>query len=320
MTDGKDEEYKIPTIVLNIIIIIINFYLIFIFFKSKSFKEYSLYNIIIFSFILLIDNILRLIDLTDKDEEKHTKTEKVQAFVLAFFDKLILANLTMHTLIFYLGLVKSDTYYAHELIIYVSCFILNFTICSILVGIYIGLNDVHQPHGRYYCYVDDSDTKKVLDTIFNTLYYSINLFCTINLFMFISGKMKEAKFGIIPNYEVYKRTFKKIIFSFFITFVTFLESYLIIYEVLEGPKTDLIYLITCIIIDFYISTNKTIINETLKLFCKNIYEKYNKERTKSNKYLDNEDMINKGLVDDDDEEEINNNKNAIEIENRRTSF
>ena len=89
MDDEKDDEYKIPTIILNILIIIINFYLIFIFFKSKSFKEYSLYNIIIFSFILFIDNILRLIDLTDHKRNSQTKTEKAQAFVLAFFDKLI---------------------------------------------------------------------------------------------------------------------------------------------------------------------------------------------------------------------------------------
>ena len=311
MTDGKDIEYLIPTIIINALTIIINFYLLFIFFKSKSFHEIPLYNILIFSFILFFDNIFRLIDATDNEKESHNDTEKFQAFVLALFDKLILANLTMHTTIFYLGLVKSEFYSAHELKIHILCFIINFIISSIIVSIYIGINGVHQPSNRYYCYVDESKTKKILDTIFNSVYYLINLFCSISLFKNVSEKKKEAESKNNDNYIYFKRALNKIIFTFIITFITFLESFLIIYGVLDGPKTDLIYLMTCLIIDFYIISNKTIVNETLKIFCKNTYLKMN---------INIEGKTYEDLIRDSDNEEERDSEKLIEFENRNTDF
>ena len=307
MADGKDDIYLVPTIIINLLTIIINFYLLFIFFKSKSFHEIPLYNIIIFSFILFLDNIFRLIDVTDNKVESHNNIEKIQAFILAFFDKLILACLTMHTTIFYLGLVKSEFYSPHELKIHIFCFIINFIISLIIVSIYIGMNGVHQPSGRYYCYVDESKTKKILDTVFDSVYYLINLFCSINLFKNVSEKKKEAENKNNNNYIYFKRALNKIIFTFIITFITFLESFLIIYGVLDGPKTDLIYLITCLIIDFYIITNKTIINETLKIFCKNTYLKLNIN-------------LQEKTYEDSDNEEGRDSEKIIEFENRKTDF
>ena len=56
---------------------------------------------------------------------------------------------------------------------------------------------------------------------------------------------------------------------FFVNMLTFIEQYLIIYDVLDGLPIDidLLYLSTCLIIDLFYTLNKTIYEETLKLFC-----------------------------------------------------
>ena len=53
----------------------------------------------------------------------------------------------------------------------------------------------------------------------------------------------------------------------------FVESYLIIFDKLPYDIIDLIYLISCLLVDFYYTINKIIIKETMKIFCKKYYDK-----------------------------------------------
>ena len=48
----------ILTIILNVFVILISLYLIFLYIKSKTIRVYPYYNIIIISLILFVDNIL----------------------------------------------------------------------------------------------------------------------------------------------------------------------------------------------------------------------------------------------------------------------
>ena len=177
----------------------------------------------------------------------------------------------MHAFIFYLGVIKTDFYYKHEKKIFFIPFIINLIICSTISGIYVGHNKIHQLSERFYCYCNDSDEKKIGDTVFNTIYYIVNLFCTINLFVFIYKRKKEAEAGIIDDLD-YKHNFIRIILLFILNFCTFLESYLIIYDVISGKTVDIIYLCTCLLMDLYNTLNKTVYEETLKIFCPKIYE------------------------------------------------
>jgi len=111
---ADDKKAFIPVLILNILIIIIGLYLSFLLIKSKSFHTYPCYNMIIFSLILFLDNILRILPFTDSKRGKHNTLEYIQAYLLVFFDKLILATLTMHAFIFYLGVIKTEFYYCHE--------------------------------------------------------------------------------------------------------------------------------------------------------------------------------------------------------------
>ena len=80
-----DTGHYISLYILNIFTIIFSLYLFFLFIKSKSFHTYPCYNIIIFSLIILLDNILRVLPLSDDDDEKKSVMEYIVAFLLVFF-------------------------------------------------------------------------------------------------------------------------------------------------------------------------------------------------------------------------------------------
>ena len=85
---------------------------------------------------------------------------------------------------------------------------------------------------------------------------------------------------------------------FIINSLLFVESYLIINDIIT-KYVDVIYLITCIVIDIYYTMNKIIIKETMKIFCRKWYDK---------KYP----LIKKNdsITDDDDEDEDTRKKNS----------
>lgn len=283
---ASELKYYIPTLIVNILIIIIGFYLFFLFVKSKSFHTYPCYNMIIFSLILLLDNIFRIIPLHDSDKNHKTFLEYVVAFILVFFDKLILATLTMHMLVFYLGAAKTKFYFAHERAIFLVPFIINVTVCFIITLVYVTVNGIRQPENKIYHYCNESQGKKITDIIFNSVYFCVNLFSSINLVVFICQRKKDAESGLIEDLD-YKRNSFRIFVLFLLNVATFLESYLIVFQKLRHVKADLVYLLTCLLIDFYNSLNRIVYIETIKIFCKKKYEKYAKEND-LNKLLDDD--------------------------------
>ena len=60
---------------------------------------------------------------------------------------------------------------------------------------------------------------------------------------------------------------------FIINSYMFVESYLIIYDIMPDDFIDLTYLISCLLVDLYYTINKIIIKETMKIFCKKLYNK-----------------------------------------------
>ena len=149
--------------------------------------------------------------------------------------------------------------------------VVNLIICLAIPAVYIIFNDIKQLSDRYYCYCQDSKGKRIGDTVFNSIYYIINLFCTINLFVFINKRKKEAEAGIIDDLD-YRHNFIRIILLFILNFCTFLESYLIIHDVISGKYVDILYLFTCLLMDLYNTLNKTVYQETLKIFCPKKHE------------------------------------------------
>ena len=257
------DYFFITSIILNSLIIIISLYLFFLFIKSSAFHTYPCYNIIIFSFIILIDNILRIIPF-DVNVINY-----IQAFSLGFLDKLILATLSIQVFIFYLGVIRTKCYYQYEKAIFFITLILNLAICSSLTIIYILFSKDHirKPNNRNYYYCDKHPNKTMIDTIFNAVYLTLSLYCSVVLLMFISKKKKEATKGDIEDLD-YHHSFIRALILFFLIILAFVISFLIIYDVTKGLVTEILYLGTCFIIDLFNSYNKTILKESMRIFCK----------------------------------------------------
>ena len=263
----KDKIF-IPTIILNIIIIIISFYLSILYIKSKTLHIYPCYNFLILSFIIFLDNIFRIIPLDNNDVLKY-----MQALLLTSLNKLILSTVVFEAFIIYMGVVKTKFYYKNEKIIFFFGFFSNLIISFSIGGIFIYISKELEKYGIYY-YCEGSNTKKIIDVIYNSFYLFINTFCIMILLLYMSTKKEEAEEGIIEDLD-YGRHYMKIFLMFIFNSLAFIESYLIIYDKLPVPNDyiDLVYLITCLIIDLFYTLNKIIYKETLKIFCRNIYDK-----------------------------------------------
>ena len=285
---------KILNYILNVIIIIITFYLIFLMIKSKNLRVYPCYNVLYLSIILFIDNILRLIPTASMPEF----IKYSQAFILVCLDKLLLTTLVAQTIIIYLGVCQTNVYFSHERLIYFSTVLLNLIIGSAMSITFLNLNGItNYDGGAVYYYCGSDNRKELIDTIFNSVFLFINTMFTIVLLIYISGKKKDAKLGLIEDLD-YGHHHTKIVLMFIINSLLFVESYLIINDIISN-YVDAIYLLTCIVIDIYYTMNKIIIKETMKIFCKKWYEK---------KYP----LIKKSdaLTDDDDDEGETRKKNS----------
>ena len=76
----------------------------------------------------------------------------------------------------------------------------------------------------------------------------------------------------------------------------FIESFLIIYDKMPSDYIDLIYVISCLLLDLYYAINKIIIKETMRIFCIKLYNK---------KYPDIKDADTVGVENDEGEYDDN---------------
>jgi hypothetical protein len=204
----------------------------------------------------------------------------IQAFLLTFFDKLILTTITSQALILYLGVCQTKVYFKKEKLIFCLSLILGILISFILALLYIIIANSQQGEGgitnyedtSIYFYAMDTDFKSISDTIFNGIFLLFNLYYSIILLIYIAKKRKKVRLGIIEDLDYGHHTLK-IVLMFIINSSLFIESDLIIYDKIPDHLIDLIYIITCLLVDLYYAINKIIIKEMMKIFCKKYYDK-----------------------------------------------
>ena len=238
------ERIFIPTIILNFIIILITFFLILLYLITGKFYSYPCAHILNLSVILCIGNIVRVL-LIPTSWNKIQILQYFQAFLLVFFDKFILLTLTVEVFTIYVGIMKTEFYYRHEKAIFFSTFFGSLGISLAFGGFYLFFGIIK--YGVYY-YAKDNDLKRILDTIFNSVFLLFN------------------------NYI---HSLYKLILKFISNSLLYIESYLIIYDKLPVPLDyiDLVYLVTCLLTNLIYSINKKVIYETKKLFRKKICRK-----------------------------------------------
>ena len=242
-----EKHFYIPLLLLNVCMILISIYLSILFIKSKSFHTYPCYNMILFSLMVSFVTILRIIPFI-LNYEKH------ENFFIILLDKLIICTLSMQSLIYYLGVVKTKFYYDHEKAIFFTTLSI-----SLFISITFGLV-IHQ----------EKIPKTILESTFVTIYLCITLFCTIRVLIYISQKKKEVKAGLIQDFD-YNHHYRRILILFLLNALLFIISYILIIRNDEKYE-NLIYIVTCFAIDLVNSINRTVYRETLKIFCKKKYE------------------------------------------------
>ena len=265
------DYYYIPLIILIVMMFIISLFFFIVFIKSKAFKKYQCYNLIIFILVILIDCLIRIIPFSDDDHSNINIFEYLQAFLLVFFDKIILATLTTQIILFYIGVIHTKTFKNNDKKTFFISFVINIVVSFSLSIIYIGLGGIRLTSHRRYLYCNTSKFKDISDPIFNTVYLIPNLYCSLFLIRYLFRKKKEIESGLTEDYD-YIYNLKKTIIMTLLNIITFLESYLIIFDILKGEKTDIIYLSTLLLICLFNCCNEAVMKEAMKIFCINKYK------------------------------------------------
>ena len=258
--------------------LLITFYLTFLYIKSKEFHTYSCYNIIIMSITIFLGGIINIFIPNDLGNDY---SQFILGFLKDFFNKLVMAILTMQVIVLYFGIIKTDLYYKREKLIFIIGI---FASVGVSVAVAIVFNGIKVYQGVYYEYLGDyanAKEKKVIEEL-NRRFWSIisiemvfcgvifiaNVFCLIVVMNYISKKNKEAKAGLIEDLG-YKSQLIRFIIMFFLNVIAIISSStFLVFDVFDRKVNQSIYLAICFIIDLCYSINKTVYQETLKLFCK----------------------------------------------------
>ena len=256
--------------------------------KSKDishFRIYPCYLNILLTFAVSLDNFIRFL----KSENKNSKLCYFQAFVLSFFDKLILTSITVNAYLTYLGL-SNITYYIQnikKLFIITNSISLFISLALSTVFIYEGISFYDNV-----CYVKGNKFKENIDTIITFLIFIIFLYSILQSLFCLNKNIKDLSQSQTDksNYLLY---YYKMLISLFLSTLAFFISILIINDsfFLEDDYIDFCYIVTLLILVLFYTLNETVINLTLKIFG------FTKEKKEIDFYEENEtdsDLFNEG--------------------------
>ena len=247
--------------------------------KNKDiihYKIYPCYLNIILSFVISLENFIRLL----KSKNIKSRMCYFQAFGLSFLDKLVLTSITVNTFLTYLGL-SNITYYMNNI---KKLFIITNSI-GFIVSLSLSVIFICKGVSFYdnVCYVKGTNFKEKIDTVVTFLIYIVFLYSILQSLFCITRIIKELSGNkiIMNNYLLY---YYKMLISLFLSSLTFFISILIINDsfFLEDDDIDLCYVLICLILVLFYTLNETVINVTLKLFG------FKKEKKKIDFYEEND--------------------------------
>lgn len=280
----------IVTLVMNGLIILISIYVLFLYIKSEQFHSYSCAYIVILSISILVDNILRVIPI---GRQAHINAlSYIQAFILTSLDKYILLALTMQVFIIYLGIMKTNFYYNHKKKIFFITFFSGLGLSFLIGGLFL-INGTNY-YGIYH-YAADTDARKIFDNIFNSVFLFLNTFFCIIIIINICLRKEEIEKEMASE-DYSERDLKRIILIFIANSFIYVESFLIIHDKMpvNVDCIDLVYIITCLLINLIYAINKIVIRETKRIFCKKLFQKKIPTNTNADRdTYNNSEMTNK---------------------------
>ena len=265
----------IATLVVNGIAILLGIFITIFYIICKVLHTYPCYNKLTVNLIILVDNIIRIIPLAlYENDDLNDFLKNAQAFLLIFFDKFFLIILTNQIVIQYLGIMHTNFYFNNEKKIFIFGTILSAIISIALAWIFIIGGYEYKKDKLYYYGRNDLGYKKVIDTVYYSILLAVNLFCLIIIIINSSVWNKKSKSEGMENIY-YEHNFIQSLLKFIVNTLTYVVSFLIIYRTISGYGiTDLVYLLSCLIVNIVYCVNKVVLEEFYKKFCCCFYDKF----------------------------------------------
>ena len=265
----------IATLVVNGIAILLGIFITIFYIICKVLHTYPCYNKLTVNLIILVDNIIRIIPLAlYENDNLNDFLKNAQAFLLIFFDKFFLIILSNQIVIQYLGIMHTNFYFNNEKKIFIFGTILSAIISIALAWIFIIGGYEYKKDKLYYYGRNDLGYKKVIDTVYYSILLAVNLFCLIIIIINSSVWNKKSKSEGMENIY-YEHNFIQSLLKFIVNTLTYVVSFLIIYRTISGYGiTDLVYLLSCLIVNIVYCVNKVVLEEFYKKFCCCFYDKF----------------------------------------------
>ena len=242
---------------------IFSVFIIIVYIKSKFFHSYAYYFNILFTLIICIRNLMRLIQ-----KIEYNGFCFFQAFLLSTFDKFIQVQITSYSIINYIGMFSNKFFEGNKKQIFIMLTALSAFYSFGLTIIFIsqGLSGE-----AYCCYVKTSASlKKILDTLFSVILLSINLFCTLRIILTLC-KSKNQNMENKKKSEDIKRHLSRFISEiFFVTFIFLIVIFTvnkIFMDDIEKEFKEIMYEILLLIMEIFYTMNKEILKEVKRIFC-----------------------------------------------------
>ena len=265
----------IATLVVNGIAILLGIFITIFYIICKVLHTYPCYNKLTVNLIILVDNIIRIIPLAlYENDNLNDFLKNAQAFLLIFFDKFFLIILTNQIVIQYFGIMQTNFYFNYEKKIFIFGTILSAIISIALAWIFIIGGYEYKKDKLYYYGRNDLGYKKVIDTVYYSILLAVNVFCLIIIIINSSVWNKKSKSEGMENIY-YEHNFIQSLLKFIVNTLTYVVSFLIIYRTISGYGiTDLVYLLSCLIVNIVYCVNKVVLEEFYKKFCCCFYDKF----------------------------------------------
>ena len=293
------EPFYIIQLIISFILALITSYLIALYIKSEAFKTYSCFNIMLMSIILFLDCLLEMVPKKFGETNSYEGLEFVVYLIGILLDKMILSVLSLQVIILYAGIIHTDFYYSHEKSFVVIGDIVCVIVSGVLAVVFSSIRWIKRKNGMEFDSREDNDylqekeiqrrtlAKKILETIFCGVNFIVNVFSLVVVILHISKKRKEAKAGLIQDLGYGKQLLRfSLIFSVNIIVIIFsgiVMNFSHEFGLSKFKNFDkycgIIFLIICFLIELCFMINKTVYQETLKIFCKKKYKEVDRNKS-----------------------------------------
>ena len=281
------EDWPTIHLIFSILNAIFSAFIIIMYIKSSFFHTYAYYFNILFTLVICLRNIIRIIQ---KGEEVDVFCY-IQAFILSTLDKLIQIQITSYSVINYIGLFHMKFYKTNEknIFVFLTSFSVMYSLILSTIFISQGLSGE-----AFCCYVKTSATlKRVLDTMFSIILLLVNVCISIKIIVTLcENRKKESnnknRLASIRFHLI--RFISEILFVSLIFLIVIFTVNKIFTEDSAKDVKEITYEILLLIMELFYTMNKEIFKEIKRIFlCQKINDPNKIEETEEkNETLANE--------------------------------